>query len=254
MFDGYIICGTPRTGSTLLCTLLASTGAAGDPHSFYRGEDVAEWAAEWNLPDRGTMGPLAFDVAYLAAVLAAGKGDTGVFGLRLMRENLDELSAILDRIFPGLGSDAARFEKAFGRVAYIHLSREDKLAQAISLVKARQTGLWHVAPDGTEIERVGPPGRARYDFERIARELAGLEAHDAAWNQWFARQKIVPLRIGYEALSSNPAAVLVALCGALGIEAPDVTDIRPAVAKLADETSMAWTRRYRLDAARSRGD
>ncbi|MFL5259928.1 MAG: Stf0 family sulfotransferase [Hyphomicrobiales bacterium] len=28
MFDGYIICGTPRAGSTLLCSLLASTRMA----------------------------------------------------------------------------------------------------------------------------------------------------------------------------------------------------------------------------------
>ena len=33
-------------------------------------------------------------------------------------------------------------------------SRENKLAQAVSLIKAEQTGLWHIAPDGTELERV----------------------------------------------------------------------------------------------------
>ena len=46
MFDAYIICGTPRTGSTLLCKLLASTGTSGDPHSFYRRQDLPEWAEE----------------------------------------------------------------------------------------------------------------------------------------------------------------------------------------------------------------
>ena len=140
----------------MLCDLLTSTNRTGAPHSFYRRQDILEWAEEWKLPDRGTMGELDFNVAYLNAAVAAGKGGTGVFGLRLMRENLDELSAILDRIYPGLPSDKARFEKAFGRVLYMHLSREDKLAQAVSLIKAEQTGLWHVAPDGTEIERVGP--------------------------------------------------------------------------------------------------
>ena len=111
MFDAYIMCGTPRTGSTLLCGLLASTRTAGDPHSFYRRKDVAEWAEEWALPHPETMTAHEFDVAYLDAAIRAGKGETNVFGLRLMRENLDELSAILDGIFPDLPSDKARFER-----------------------------------------------------------------------------------------------------------------------------------------------
>ena len=249
MFDAYIICGTPRTGSTLLCDLLTSTKRTGAPHSFYRRQNIAEWAEEWDLPDRGTMSGLDFDVAYLNAAIAAGKGATDIFGLRLMRENLDELSTILDRIFPGLLSDKARFEKAFGRVLYIHLSRENKLAQAVSLIKAEQTGLWHIAPDGTEIERVAPPQEPRYDFERIQHELAKLEAYDAAWNTWFAEQGIMPLLIGYERLSSDPAATLMAICAALGVQAPNAEDVKPGVAKLSDATSLDWIRRYGLDAA-----
>jgi len=249
MFDGYIICGTPRTGSTLLCKLLASTKTAGDPHSFYRRQDVPELAEDWNLPDRGTMSERDFNAAYLDAAITAGKGGTGIFGLRLMRENLDELSAILAEIFPKLSSDRARLEKAFGRVLYIHLSREDKLAQAVSLIKAEQTGLWHIAPDGTEIERIAPPKEPHYDFERIKREVAELEAYDAAWNMWFAEQGIGSLRIGYERLSSNPAATFLSICEALGVQAPNAEDVRPGVAKLSGQTSLDWMRRYHLDGA-----
>lgn len=249
MFDAYIICGTPRTGSTLLCDLLTSTNRAGAPHSFYRRQDVAAWAGEWGLPARGAMSELDFDVAYLEAAIAAGKGGAGIFGLRLMRENLDELSALLDRIHPGLPTDRARFEKAFGPVLYMHLSREDKLAQAVSLIKAEQTGLWHIAPDGTEIERAGPPAEPCYDFERIRCEVRELEAYDAAWNVWFARQDIVPLRIGYERLAADPAATLISICEALGVQPPAADDIRPGVAKLSDATSLDWMRRYRLGAA-----
>ena len=249
MFDGYIICGTPRTGSTLLCGLLASTKAAGDPHSFYRRQDISDWAEEWNLPLPDTMNEHDFEIAYFEAAIRAGKGGTPIFGLRLMRENLDELSTILDRIFPNLPSDKARFEKAFGRVLYIHLSRENKLAQAVSLIKAEQTGLWHIAPDGTEIERVAPPQDPQYDFERIKRELTELEAYDAAWNIWFAGQGIAPLRVGYERLSTNPAATLASILEALGVPPPKAEDVTPGVAKLSDETSLDWMRRYRLDAA-----
>lgn len=249
MFDGYIICGTPRTGSTLLCNLLASTRTAGNPDSFYRRQDISQWAEEWNLPNPDTMGAHEFNIAYLEAAIRAGKDGTGIFGLRLMRENLDELSAILDQIFPQLPSDKARFEKAFGNILYLHLSRENKLAQAVSLVKAEQTGLWHIAPDGTEIERLAPPKEPRYDFERIKHEIAGLGTYDAAWNAWFEEQGIIPLRVGYERLSSNPAATLASICEALGVQAPNAEDVSPGVAKLSDETSLDWIRRYNLDAA-----
>ncbi|WP_119389003.1 Stf0 family sulfotransferase [Taklimakanibacter lacteus] len=247
MFDGYIICGTPRTGSTLLCDLLASTKVAGNPDSFYRRQSISWWAGEWNLPSPDTMSSDEFNILFLEAAIRAGKGETGIFGLRLMRENLDELSAILDRIYPGLPSDRARFEKAFGKLLYLHLSREDKLAQAISLVKAEQTGLWHIAPDGTEIERVAPPQAPQYDFARIRQEVAELESYDAAWNSWFEEQGIIPLRLFYERLSAEPAATLIRICEALGVPAPNAADVRPGVAKLADETSLDWMRRYRSD-------
>lgn len=249
MFDAYIICGTPRTGSTLLCDLLTSTRRTGAPHSFYRRQNILEWAEEWDLPAPDEVSELDFKLAYLNAAIFAGKGGTDMFGLRLMRENLDELSAMLDQIYPGLPSDKARFERAFGRILYLHLSREDKLAQAVSLIKAEQTGLWHVAPDGTEIERVGPAQEAQYDFQRIGRELAELEAYDDAWNVWFAEQGIAPLRIGYERLASDPAGTLISICESLGMQPPNVEDIRPGVAKLADATSLGWMRRYRLEAA-----
>ncbi|MCV3207841.1 Stf0 family sulfotransferase [Mesorhizobium sp. YC-39] len=249
MFDGYIICGTPRTGSTLLCNLLASTRVAGNPHSFYRRQNICEWAEEWDLPNPDTVGGREFNIAYLNGAIRAGKDRTGIFGLRLMKENLDELSAILDQIFPQLPSDKARFEKAFGNILYIHLSRENKLAQAVSLVKAEQTGLWHIAPDGTEIERVAPPKEPRYDFERIKHEVTELATYDSAWNLWFEEQGITPLRVGYERLSSDPAATLVSICEALGVQAPNTEDVTPGVAKLSDETSLDWIRRYNLDAA-----
>jgi trehalose 2-sulfotransferase len=247
LLDGYMICGTPRTGSTLLCNLLSSTPSAGNPDSYFGRAFMADWAREWNLPDPASTGEDDFSRIYLAAAIRAGKGGTAKFGLRLMRENLEELIAILSRIFPGPASDKARLENAFGRLLYVHLSRDDKLAQAISYIKAQQTGLWHIAPDGTEIERLAPPQEPRYDFTRIRDEVARLEGHDAAWNSWFAAQGITPLRVVYEELEADPAAALQRICEALGIPAPQSHEVRPGVARLSDATSEDWARRYRAE-------
>lgn len=247
-FDAYIICATPRTGSTLLCDLLASTGKTGSPDSFFSGRFMPSWADQWGVTPADVLGEPRFSKAYLMAAIEAGKGASSMFGLRLMRDSVDELDALIDRVYPGFLAGKVRHEKAFGTVRYIHLFRGDKLAQAVSLVKAEQTGLWHVAPDGSEIERMGPPGEPAYDFDRLHREIEKLESDDLAWSSWFSAQGISPLRINYEDLSTDPASALMRICGDLGVAAPDRANIRPGVAKLADAVSRQWLDQYRHDA------
>ncbi len=122
---------------------------AGNPHSFFRREDFAEWAEHFNLSVAGWRDPTAFDQSYLDAVVQYGTGATGLFGMRLMWESLGELSIRLKTFFPGRPSDSARFQSAFGLPVYLHLSREDKVAQAVSRLKAQQTGLWHLDAEGS---------------------------------------------------------------------------------------------------------
>jgi len=247
MMDSYIICATARTGSTLLCNLLASTKVAGEPNSYFMGDIDPVWAEELGLPVHDGLSDANYSAAYLKAAMRAGKGRTGIFGLRLMQKDLDALSALIDKVFAGLATDQARLQAAFGKILYIHLVREDKLAQAVSLVKAEQTGLWHIAPDGSEVERLAPPQAPHYDFRRIAGQLAQLEQYDAAWLSWFATQGIAPLRIGYESLSANPAASIARICKALGVVGPAPGSLKPGVAKLADAISLEWMQNFRQD-------
>ena len=142
--QAYIICALPRSGSTLLCDLLASTGVAGRPASFYRSQSIPRWARRLNLSVTELADEKEFNRAYVAAVLRAGAGDTGLFGLRLMWESVEELSRRLDTLYPGLPDDAVRFERAFGPTRYVHLLRQDKVMQAVSRLKAIQTD-WALA-------------------------------------------------------------------------------------------------------------
>lgn len=179
--DGYILCTAPRSGSTLLCGLLKATGRAGAPDSYFHNAPAnADWTAEWGLAAPGAMGQAAFERAYLAAAIRAGQGGTPLFGARQMHEWLAPLIAMLDRLYPGLRSDSARLEAGFGRLRFLYLRREDKLAQVVSWVRAQQTGLWHAAPDGTELERLSPPAPPAYDYDRLATEWARFAAFDAA--------------------------------------------------------------------------
>jgi len=246
--DSYIICATPRTGSTLLCDLLASTGVAGDPDSYFMTDLDPAWAARWGLPARTGQSEAVYAAARLRAAIEAGRGPTPIFGLRLMNRHLGDLLALIGAVHPGVQSDRARLEAAFGRVLYIHLARADKLAQAVSLVKAQQTGLWHIAPDGSEVERLSPPRPPDYDFRTIAETLAAMEHEDRGWQDWFKAEGIAPLQIGYEELAADAGAVMRRICARLSVRAPAAARLRPGVARLADRVSRDWMRRFRRDA------
>ena len=119
-----ILCATPRSGSTLLCDLLAETGMAGRPASFYRQQSIAYYAEQFGVPlGEGT----AFDRDYLVAVRRHGTDDTGTFGLRIMWSSVADLMARLAPLFPDCATGAARFERAFGTPLYVHLSRRIKV-------------------------------------------------------------------------------------------------------------------------------
>ncbi|MGB0387443.1 MAG: Stf0 family sulfotransferase [Ardenticatenaceae bacterium] len=248
--QAYIICATPRSGTTLLCDLLADSGVAGRPDSFFRLQSMRSWwAQELGVSVAEWTDEHAFDHSYLAAVLQEGAGGTQVFGMRLMWSQVDNLSKRLGVLYPGLSSDTARIRAAFGPTGFVHLSREDKVAQAVSLIKAKQSGLWHVNADGTERERerVKPGQAPAYDARVLAEQVAEYEQHDAAWVEWFAQQNIEPVRITYEALSDNPQATLATLLSAFGLDPTIAGTVEPRTTKLADRESREWATRFRAE-------
>ncbi len=90
--DSYLICATPRSGSTLLCGLLRSTGIAGKPESYFRRDDLGDHADRWGIPQ-----PVdgAVDTTYVRAAVAAGRTPNGVFGARIMWGTMTELTDAL---------------------------------------------------------------------------------------------------------------------------------------------------------------
>ena len=99
--SSYIVCGTPRSGSTLLCGMLTETRVAGCPHSYFRQEDIAEWAEEWGVEPARGPDDVQFDKAYVTAMRRVGTDDTGTFGLRLMWSSVADASRRLDNITGG---------------------------------------------------------------------------------------------------------------------------------------------------------
>jgi LPS sulfotransferase NodH len=231
----------------LLCDLLTASGVAGRPNSFFRRESFSEWADYLNVPTAKWPSEHEFDQSYLTAIQQEGSGGTQVFGMRLMWESVCDLSERLGTFYPNLLSDDARLKSTFGSPVYLHLSREDKVAQAVSRLKAEQSGLWHVNADGTERERMKPAQVPVYDFQKLSTHLAELEEHDAAWMNWFAQQEIQPVVITYASLSTEPQITLANVLSALGQDPSIAEIINPGTTKLADGGSRDWVNRYRAE-------
>ena len=230
--NAYFLCSTPRSGSTLLCELLTSTGVAGTPHSYFRSQDMATRASKWGLLDRGT-----FDyAAYLDAVRNRTVTANGVVGLRVMWGTLDDILGELrgnddDR------SDVAVLEAAFGRLRFVHLNRHDVIGQAISLYRAEQTGYWH----STQPEK--PQRAVAYDFDEISKRVDTLRKDDAAWRDWFRSEDVTPLSVSYEDLDAEPTRTAAQVLQYLGLPIAGHAMSAPNQ-KLADATTRLWRERF----------
>ena len=244
-YDSYVVCTSPRSGSTLLCKLLAATGVSGNPASYFFDPSVEDWLADLDIKvDAGKTEREVLKVV-LREVVKKGRSGTGMFGLRQQAHGLAFLSKKLADLYPREATDAVRFQRAFGTTLYIHLTRDDKIAQAVSFVKARQTGLWHMAPDGSELERSAPHRELSYDVKALQGCVETMMAYDYSWYEWFLRAGIKPLRIRYDDLANDPVGILRDVLGRLGLDQAAAKGSVPGVKKLADTTSVQWAAQFR---------
>lgn len=243
-FQSYFICTSPRSGSTLLCKLLSESGVAGAPNSHFHTPSLSRWLEVYGLnAGQFTNSTDAFHTI-LAAAIERGKAGTDIFGLRLQRHSFDFFMEQLRTADPSASCDADCIERAFGKTLFVYLNRENKLDQAISYVKAKQSGLWHRAPDGTELERLSAPAAPVYDAQAITAQIEASRAMETAWEAWFATQAVEPLRLCYDALAADPLAVTGNVLTALGVSSEGLKGLPVPVAKLADATSRDWAERY----------
>jgi len=236
--DAYLICGTPRTGSTLLCGLLRSTEVAGRPESYFRLPDEQTWADRWRL---ARIGAGAFDYGgYVRAAVVAGSSPNGVFGARVMWGTLQEIVTKLGTVYPDLaGADLELLTRAFGRMRFVYLWRDDTVAQAVSWARAEQTHFWH------EGDTALPGYEPRFDFELIHTLVQTIDEHNAAWRHWFAAFDVRPELVRYEDLAADPARETRGILDFLGLRLPADQMIVPRHRRQADNLNHDWIARYR---------
>ena len=260
----YLVCATPRSGSTLLCQGLAATGLAGRPEEYFEARRRTgvprsprgyfrdhSSPDELPLPDERPPGPdysSLRDVRdyreHLAAALRNGTGPNGVFGAKLMWMHVKDF-VILARTLPELdGASLAEILSAlFPNLAYVSVCRHDDVRQAVSLWRAIQTQAWRVDEDGAEAHT------PEYHFAAIDHLVSRMRADNEAWRSWFAEQSIVPLELAYEDISADLPGAVDAVLERIGVDPSGVERPEPPLKRQSDELSEEWVERYRRDVA-----
>jgi LPS sulfotransferase NodH len=242
----YLILATPRSGSTLLGQGLQATGLAGDPKEYF-GHKMAFWMDRWQAESFG---------AYVDLLTHRRATPNGVFGAKLLYGQLNHLESAA-RQDPELAELplATILADFFPNLRYVWATRNDKLRQAISWFKARQTGIWGQTEGQDEVKlgrawRLGDeplqPGELAFDYEGIAALLARAEAEDAAIAAYFTENEIAPYRVVYEAFSPRFEESIGDLLRWMGIHvSPSLALEKPRTVKLADERTDEWVARFR---------
>jgi LPS sulfotransferase NodH len=219
----FFLCATPRSGSNLLADLLAGTGLVGHAGERFNHSELPTWA-----PRRPGE--------YLAFCAGDAK-DTGVFGLKLHWDQLERFLALLRSFRDAPEHDGDLIDAVFPSPRYVHLRREDSVAQGVSWWKARTSGAWR---GGREA-----PREPVFDFDGIDERVKRAQEHDREWSRWFDANGIEPLELNYEALVGDPARVVEGTLRFLGVDVPETLVLTPGTKRQFDEVNEEWIRRYR---------
>lgn len=228
----YLILSTPRSGSTLLGRGLESTNLAGRPREYFQpGGNF--WSRHWHA---------ASPTDYVDTLLSERATPNGVFGAKVHWRHLLEF----ERSVRGL----PRFDQAtlpdllselFPGLRYVRITRRDKLRQAISLLKASQTGVW----GRSTAEDKAPSEVPEFDHDAINEILRMLLAHEGRIDGFFSQRRALPHTVVYEDFVDSYKETISATLAHLGIDAPkDLVVAAPRTARLADDETEEWVERY----------
>jgi LPS sulfotransferase NodH len=211
---GYVVLGTPRCGTSHLCSLLAGTGVLGRPREYLN-------------PERRHLvtGKMAAAPGNLwESICLTSLTSNRVWALKTFHEQL-------------VDSDVWRHVVSSN---IVFVSRNDKLGQAISLARARQTDQW----DSTRPPRAAP----FYDAREIDRALYDILWQEATLRQMLAQAGTRVLWLIYEDYCLRPDGALSAIAEFVAVT-ERLNEQRATLTIQRDQLSEDWRRRYLDDRA-----
>jgi LPS sulfotransferase NodH len=218
----YMIATTARTGSTLLCSRIAEYGRLGFPNEFLNESYISEFDRLFPNPS------LADFERYVGSAFASSEG---VFGLKTDWWRFHEARKL------------ALFRSFYEPLDLIvHLTREDFVAQAVSLALAVEGRAWHAreaGPGGLEARH----RELSYDAAAIkghARNILNQEYH---WRQFFEESQAPVMELSYEDVACDVDRGVLAIADAFNLRLGRRV-AAPTLEKGGSSTGAAWRARF----------
>jgi LPS sulfotransferase NodH len=185
---GYAICTSGRSGSNLLCQYLSSTGMLGNPLEYFNGSG-RRLLGYPEYPDDPSR--------QIDWILTEGATPNGIYGLKVFPAQVE------------LVEKPIRWTELLPGLKFVLLKRRDILGQALSAVRALQTGQWRAS--------MPAQGPATYDGALIHERLQFAVRDHARWDIFFARKAVAPTIIVYEDLLADPQSAVDRVADLFGL-------------------------------------
>jgi LPS sulfotransferase NodH len=245
-----LVAAGARTGSTLLANGIEATGQAGHLLEWLLPSTMSGAAAQVGLPipthaERQRRGrarrrgdatwleiweidPASLE-PYIAEVVRRTVSSNGVFGAKLhWKEYVDAVAQ---------GLDLAVFPQP---ISWVHIWRDDLVAQAVSLVRAEQSNEWK-----RTVGRAAPSTRFRYDAELIAKAVNSCREWNDNWQRFFDEHDLHPVTVSYEELSADYELTMRRVLAELSLDVDSIAP--PTLERQADGQSLEWIARFRAE-------
>lgn len=171
-----IIAFIPRSGSNFLCDMMRSAGVA-DPYEFYYPYEFSDRVNYWGTIKWGQQidkNIVTDEKKWFEYVVGGGSVKVGWHSHQVMLKESGDL-------FPPI------------KKKYIYLRRRDKLRQAISWVRAEQSGQWSCFNKKRK--------ECTYDRDAITQKILDIVDQETRWNNYFA--DVAHMELFYEDFDNN---------------------------------------------------
>ncbi|MFJ9085798.1 Stf0 family sulfotransferase [Streptomyces sp. NPDC102384] len=258
---GYLVLGSPRTGTNLLCHALRVSGEAGDPDEWYGLSRLHETLSDWGLahPESRPEAPQAKSWTAYQNRLLEKTSSSGRFGVKVFYYHVERLFRTGQITSPvELLPESHR-----QRVRVILVSRRDVVAQAVSMAIASRTGIFAEVPGKKPVRiptrlawwREGPPPALAEQTDRLTAEaFAPLEIHQIVnavrrhhdlWATWLESTTIPRLCVTYEDLIDHREATLQAAFDLLDVSDRASLHSDPGLLRQATDLNQQVAENYR---------
>jgi LPS sulfotransferase NodH len=233
-----LVCSTPRSGTTWLCDIIASTGSLGYPGEYFTAIQNEYYE---RLLGRKTVEcyPAVFDL-----IVRIGSTPNGTFSTKLFWNFLESIAFSFHNDGVHLDKDGLSIlEYHLPNIKVIRLTRKNRIRQAISHYRAIQTNIWWK----NKTVPVDQSLATAFDFQAIQLAKHKISRQENAWTSRLTVLDAPIIDITYEGFLENRDETIAALaefleCSALEKSFPMSSDFEMQADKITDE----WEYKFNL--------